>query len=120
MEQGGRTIGKLAEIAAIGYLDGQSVRNIDSELELVDIQNRVYEAVTAIGETSIDTEDAVQIGLEKYTGGTLASKKRAGCCELWKCTFAGAVEGKVMGVEEFAYMVVPELLSPYYLLLKSL
>jgi len=96
------SIGKLAKIAAMGYLDEQSVRNIDSELELVDIQNRVYEAVKVIGKTSIDTDGAVQIGLEKYAGGTLTSKKRAGCRELWKRAFARAVEGKVMGVEELA------------------
>ena len=76
------------------------MRNMDSELERVDIKNRVYEAVKDTGKTSIDTEGAVQIGLGKYMGRTLASKKRAGCLELWKRLFARAVEGKVMAVEE--------------------
>ncbi|RPA91283.1 hypothetical protein L873DRAFT_1848385 [Choiromyces venosus 120613-1] len=99
------SIGKLAKIAAMaagGYPDEQSLRTIDSELELVGIQSRVYEAVKLIGKTSIDTDGAVQIGLERYAGGTLTSKKRAGCRELWKRAFARAVEGKVMGVEEVA------------------
>ena len=46
--------------------------------------NRVYEAVKVIGKTSIDTEDAIQISLEKYAGCTLASKERASCRYLWK------------------------------------
>jgi len=111
------SIGKLAKIAAREYLDEQSVRNIDSELELVDIRNCVYEAVKIIRKTSIHTEGAEQIGLESYTGRTLASRKCAGCRELRKRLFAQAVEGKVMGVEELADLLTPELLSPYYLLL---
>jgi len=111
------SIGKLAKIAARGYLDEQSVCNIDSELELVDIQNRVYEAVKVIRKTSIHTEGTEQIGLDNYTSHTLASKKCAGCRELRKSLFAQAVEGKVMGVEELADLLIPELLSPYYLLL---
>jgi len=50
-----------------------------SELELVDTQNRVYEAVKVIGKTSIDTEDAVKISSEKYAVCTLTSKERASC-----------------------------------------
>jgi len=98
----------------MGYLNEQSVRNIDSKLAVVDIQNRVYKAVKVIRKTSINSEGAVQIGLEKYPGGILASKKRTSCRELWKRAFAWAVEGKVMGVEEFADLLTPELLSPYY------
>ena len=52
----------------MGYLNEQSVRNIDSELELADIQNGVYEAIKVIRKTSIDTDGAVQIGLEQYMG----------------------------------------------------
>jgi len=94
------------------YLNEQSVRSIDSKLELVGIQNRVYKAVKAIGKTSIDSEGAVQISLEKYPGGSLASNKSASCRELWKHSFSRAVKGKVMGVEEFADLFTPELLSP--------
>ena len=114
------SIGKLAKITARGYLGEQSVCNIGSKLELVDIQNRVYEAVKVIGKTSIHTEGAEQIGLENYTGRTLSSRKCAGCRELRKRLFAQAVEGKVMGVEELADLLTPELLSPYYLLLIQL
>jgi len=97
----------------MGYLNEQSVRNIDSKLELVVIQNRVCKAVKVIRKSSINSEGAVQISPGKYPGGTLASKKYASCLELWKCAFAWAVE-KVMGVEEFADLLTPELLSPYY------
>ena len=67
--------GKLAKIAAMGYLDEKkNACNIDNELELVDIQNHVYEEVKVIGKTSPSTpEGAVQIGLENYTGHRLAS-----------------------------------------------
>jgi len=106
-------------MAAMGYLDEQNMHNIDSELELVDIQNRVYEAVKVMGKTSVNTDGAVQVVLEKYAGGTQASKKRAGCRELWICAFALAVEGKVIGVEELADWLTPELLSPLCLPLKS-
>ena len=68
----------------MGYPNEQSVRSIYSKLELVDIQNHVYKAVKVIGKTSIDGEGAVQIGPEKYPGGTLASKKSACCLEVWK------------------------------------
>jgi len=112
-------IGKLTKMAAMGYLDELSMHNIDSQLELLNIQNRVYEAVKVIRKTTINTDGALQIGLEKYAGGTLASNKRAACLEIWKCAFAQAVEGKVMGVEELADLLIPEL-SPYHLLLKSL
>ncbi|PUU75150.1 Non-repetitive/WGA-negative nucleoporin C-terminal-domain-containing protein [Tuber borchii] len=96
------SIGKLAKIAAMRYLDEQSVRSISSELELVDIQNCVYEAVKVIGRTSIGTDGAMQIVLEKYAGGTLTSRKPAGCRQVWKPAFAWAVEGKVMRVHELA------------------
>ena len=98
----------------MGYPNEQSVRSIDSKLELVDIQNRVYKAVKVIGRTSTDSEGAVRIGLEKSPGGTLASKKISSCCELWKRAFAWAVEGKVMGVEEFADPFTPEPPPPYH------
>ena len=91
--------------------------NIDSELELVDIQNRVHETVKVTRKTPIHTEGAEQIGLENYTGRTLSSRKCGGCRELRKRLFALAVEGKVMGVEELADLLTPELLSPYYSLL---
>ena len=91
----------------MGYLKEQSVHSIDSRLELVDIQSRVYKAVKVIGKTSIDSEGAVQIGLDKYSGGTLASKKSASCCELWKRPFAWAIEGKVVGVGEFTDPFTP-------------
>jgi len=51
------------------YLAEQSMHNIDSELELIDIQNNVHVVVNVIGKTSINTNQAVQIDLEKYTAG---------------------------------------------------
>jgi len=44
---------KTTKMAAWGYLDQESVCNIDSELELVDIQNHVYGAVKVIRRSSI-------------------------------------------------------------------
>jgi len=71
-------------------------------LERVDIKDRVYEAVKDPGKTSINTEGAVQIGLGKYMGRTLASKKceSESCRELGKRLFPQALEGKVMAVQE--------------------
>jgi len=78
-----------------------------------------HEAAKVTGKTSIDTNCAVQLGIEKYAGVTLTSKKRARCRALWKLPFARAVEGKVTGVEELVDLLTPELRSFYYLLLKS-
>jgi len=61
------SVRKLAKIAARGYQDEESVCNIGSELELIDIQNHVYKAVKVIRKTSMHNEDTAQTGLEKYT-----------------------------------------------------
>ena len=101
-------------MAAMRYLNEQNVGSIDYKLELVEIQNHVYKAVKATGETLIESKGAVQIGLEKYPGGTLASKKSASCREICKRFFSRAAEGKVVGVEEFSDLFTQEVLSPYY------
>ena len=92
-------------MAAMGYLNEPVLCRIDSKLELVDIQNHVYEEVKVIEKASDDSEGAVEIGLDKYLGGVQDNKKSASCCELWKCAFAWAVEGEVVDVEEFADMI---------------
>jgi len=90
---------------------------IDSELELVDIQNCVYQAVKVIRKPSIQTQGTEHIDGENYTGHILAGMKCPTYCELRNSHFTHAIERKVMGVEELADLLVPELLSPYYLLL---
>lgn len=95
------SIGKLAKIAATGHLDEKEVRAIDSELELVEIQNRIFQAVKFVAQSTIDEDAAVGEGLSMFASA-LASKKRAGCRRLWVAAFERAVKGKVMGVEEIA------------------
>ncbi|KAH0613283.1 uncharacterized protein H6S33_009663 [Morchella sextelata] len=97
------SIGKLAKLAAIsqGGVDSSNpaddIRYIDADLELVAIQEKIYESVKH-HKDQIDTERAVQDGLETYAPNL--AKKRPGCRELWKRAFGRAVEGKVIGVEE--------------------
>lgn len=97
------SIGKLAKLAAIsqGGVDSSNpaddIRYIDGDLELVAIQEKIYESVKH-HKDQIDTERAVQDGLETYAPNL--AKKRPGCRELWKRAFGRAVEGKVIGVEE--------------------
>lgn len=97
------SIGKLAKLAAISQEGVNSsnaaddIRYRDADLELVAIQEKIHASVKHLKD-QIDTEKAVQEGLETYAP-TLA-KKRPGCRELWKRAFGRAVEGKVIGVEE--------------------
>jgi len=106
--------GIQAEIAAMRYLNEQSVPSMDSKLQLLEIQNRVYNPVKAIRMSCIDCEGAVPIGPAKYPGGILAGKKSATCRKLRKHAFSRPAEVKVMGVEEFADPFTLEQLCPYY------
>lgn len=102
------SIGKLAKLAAAadGLHGGEllmrdEIRLVDADLELVTIQERIYETVRYLKEQTIDTEGAVQVGLDTYAR-SLVGKKRVGCRDIWKRAFGRAVEGKVIGVEEIA------------------
>jgi len=73
-------------MSALGYLDEENMHGRDSELHLVGIQYEVYESGKVIGKTLIETLGTVWIGLQKSGGGIPATKKRAGCREVRKCT----------------------------------
>lgn len=129
------SIGKLAKLAAttsgqqrsIGSHTRDEIRLIDADLELVAVQEKITGAVRHLKGHTIDTEAAVQVGLETYAR-SLLGKKRPGCRELWKRALARAVEGKVMGVEEIADLLTlideGELVNPgeeqFYWALKAL
>jgi len=93
------------------------MRDIDCELRWLGIETQVHEPVKVIGKTSVETDGAVGIVVEKYIGGRLGSKKCAGYLKLWKGSCARAVEEKVISIEELAELLRPELISPYYLLM---
>lgn len=99
------SIGKLTKLAAAaqtGQVDAttrEEVQYIDADLELVSVQEKIYASVRHLKDQTIDTEAAVQVGLDTYAR-SLIGKKRPGCRELWKRAFGRAVEGRVMGVEE--------------------
>lgn len=100
------SIGKLAKLAASasgqqGLHIHDEIRLTDADLELVTIQEKIYSSVRHLKDQTIDTEAAVQVGLDTYAH-SLMGKKRPGCRELWKRAFARVVERKVMGVEEIA------------------
>jgi len=63
----------------MGNLNEQSMHKMESELETVDIQDRVYEAVKVIRKTSNSTAELV---LKIFAGSIQDSKKCAGCREL--------------------------------------
>jgi len=52
--------------------------NIDSKLQLVGILNPLPEVVKVIGKITTHTDGVLGIVLEKYMGGTVGGKERAG------------------------------------------
>ncbi len=96
------SIGKLAKLATINADPSSNTAKEASEtydvsLELIQIQETIYRAVKSIRTTAVDTEAAVQIGVEDYGRGV---KRKPGLRELFKKALRDLLSSKVLGAEE--------------------
>lgn len=90
------SIGKLAKLAA--GVEAVDIEAFDIHLALTKIQDTVFEAVSNIRKQAIDTEAAVQLGLDEL--GRAYKRHKPGHRELFKRSFRQLINGAALDVEE--------------------